>query len=240
MADAAVQAGSVGPMELVLVRHAQPEWNRGREAQVDPRLTPLGQQQAELLAAHLAGRPFDEVLVSTAKRARRTATPLLERVHAEVVQERAWLHEIRMPAAWQGSPAEEVGRAMAQARDRSREAWWEGMPGGESFHDFHARVTLGLANELAEHGVVRDDEDLWTVPPEVEDRRLLFVAHAGTNSVVLGNLLGLDPEPWEWERFASAHASITVLRSRRIAGRRIFSLERFSDVGHLDGAEVTS
>jgi broad specificity phosphatase PhoE len=46
----------------------------------------------------------------------------------------------------------------------------------------------------------------------VVGRRLLLVAHAGTNSVVLGHLLGLSPEPWEWERFASAHASITVLR----------------------------
>lgn len=227
-------------MELILVRHAQPEWNRGREAQVDPRLTELGQQQADTLAAHLSGRPFDEVLVSTARRARRTAAPVLERVHAEVVHERAWLHEIHMPAAWQGSPAEEVGRAMATARDRSRAQWWEGMPGGgESFHDFHARVTLGLTNELAEHGVVRDDEALWTVPDEVVGRRLLFVAHAGTNSVVLGHLLGLAPEPWEWERFASAHASITVLRTTPIAGRHIFSLERFSDVSHLDGVEVT-
>ena len=226
-------------MELILVRHAQPEWNRGRQAQVDPRLTALGQLQAEQLAQHLADERFDEVLVSTARRARRTAAPVLEQVRAEVVHERAWLHEIHMPAAWQGSPAEEVGRAMATARDRSRAQWWEGMPGGESFHDFHARVTLGLTHELAEHGVVLDDEELWRVPEAVVGRRLLLVAHAGTNSVVLGHLLGLDPEPWEWERFASAHASITVLRTTPIAGRHIFSLERFSDVSHLDGVGVT-
>jgi len=64
-------------MELVLVRHAQPEWNRGQVAQVDPRLTDLGQRQAERLAAVLSGEPFDEVLVSTARRARRTAAPVL-------------------------------------------------------------------------------------------------------------------------------------------------------------------
>lgn len=226
-------------MELTLIRHAQPEWNRDREAQVDPRLTALGQGQADLVAEHLAGQAFDEVLVSTATRARRTAAPVLTRLDAQVVHERAWLHEIHMPGAWQGSPAAEVGRAMAAARDRSREEWWEGMPGGESFHDFHARVTIGLTHELAEHGVVRDEEALWTVPAAAMGRRLLFVAHAGTNSVVLGHLLGLDPEPWEWERFSSAHASLTVLRSRPIASRHIFSLERFSDVAHLDGVEVT-
>ncbi len=226
-------------MELVLVRHAQPEWNRGDQAQVDPRLTTLGQSQAERVAACMDDEPFDEVLVSTARRARRTAAPVIEVVRAATVRQRAWLHEIHMPAAWQGSPAEEVGRAMATARDRSREEWWQGMPGGESFHDFHARVTLGLTNELAEHGVVRDEELLWEVPAAARDRRLLLVAHAGTNSVVLGHLLGLTPEPWEWERFSSAHASITVLRTAPIASRHIFSLERFSDISHLDGVAVT-
>ncbi len=226
-------------MELVLVRHAQPEWNRGRAAQVDPRLTELGQAQAEQLARCMAGERFDEVLVSTARRARRTAAPVIGAVDTDTVTERAWMHEIHMPASWQGSPAEEVGRAMATARDRSREEWWEGMPGGESFHDFHARVTLGLTNELAEHGVVRDEELLWDVPAPAVERRLLLVAHAGTNSVILGHLLGLSPEPWEWERFASAHASITVLRTARIASRHIFSLDRFSDVAHLDRVSVT-
>lgn len=226
-------------MELVLVRHAQPEWNRAREAQVDPRLTELGQEQAEQLAACLAGERFDEVLVSTARRARRTAAPLVEAVTADRVVERAWMHEIRMPPTWQGTPSEEVARAMVAARDRTREAWWEGMPGGESFRDFHARVVLGLVEELAEHGVERDEELLWQVPPEAEERRLLLVAHAGTNSVVLGHLLGFAPEPWEWERFSSAHASITVLRTTPIAGRHIFSLERFSDTAHLGAVPVT-
>ena len=73
-------------MELVLVRHAQPEWNRGRAAQVDPRLTELGQAQAEQLAACMAGERFDEVLVSTARRARRTAAPVVEAVDAPLGQ----------------------------------------------------------------------------------------------------------------------------------------------------------
>ncbi|MFP4312047.1 MAG: histidine phosphatase family protein [Nitriliruptoraceae bacterium] len=226
-------------MELLLVRHAQPEWNRGHEAQVDPHLTAVGQQQADRLAACLRGERFDEVLVSTARRARRTAAPLLESVTATRVEERAWMHEIHMPARWQGTPAEEVDRVMREARHRTRDAWWDGIPDGESFHDFHARVTLGLVNELAEHGVERDEELLWHVPEEVLHRRLLLVAHAGTNSVVLGHLLGFAPEPWEWERFASAHASVTVLRTTPIAGRHIFRLERFSDTSHLGELPVT-
>jgi broad specificity phosphatase PhoE len=158
---------------------------------------------------------------------------------AEVPREdRDWLHEIHMPAAWQGTPAEEVNRALGDARFRSREEWWDGMPGGgETFNDFHARVTIGLRNELAEAGIVRRDDGLWDVP--ADGPRLLFVAHAGTNSVVLSHLLGIDPEPWEWERFASNHASVTVVRASAIATGHIFSLQLFSDVSHLPADLVT-
>jgi broad specificity phosphatase PhoE len=226
-------------MEILLVRHAQPEWNRGRTAQVDPGLTELGVRQAALTAARLRDDTFDEVLVSTATRAIETAEPMLPDVGDAAVERRMWMHEIHMPAAWEGTPSEEVGRALREARDRPREAWWEGMPGGETFNDFHSRVTIGLIAELAEHGVERDQETgLWHVPDAPP--RILMVAHAGTNSVILGHLLGLSPEPWEWERFASDHASLTVLRAVPIAGSWIFSLQSFSDVGHLPPELVTA
>jgi broad specificity phosphatase PhoE len=225
-------------MELLLLRHAQPEWTRGREAQVDPGLTQLGYRQAELAADRLSGMAIDEVLVSTATRARQTARPLLDRLRSTPHELRGWLHEIRMPAAWQGTPAEEVDRVFREARARPRDAWWDGIDGGESFRDFHARVTDGLLNELAQRGIERDQDGLWHLPDDVPDR-VVMVAHAGTNSVVLGELLGVDPEPWEWERFASDHASITSLRTVPISGYHIFSLQGFSDVGHLDASEVT-
>ena len=225
-------------MDLVLLRHAQPEWARHGLSQVDPGLTPKGREQAVLTAERLAAQHFDELLVSTANRSQQTAEPVRARHATTPTQDRAWLHEIHMPGIWEGSPAREVERTFREARHRSREEWWEGMPGGESFRDFHARVTIGLRTELAEAGVTRDDETgLWEVPREAP--RLLMVAHAGTNSVVLGHLLGLDPEPWEWERFSSNHASLTVLRSTRIGGAHIFSLQSFSDVSHLPGDLLT-
>jgi len=225
-------------MELVLLRHAQPQWNRDRAAQVDPGLTELGRRQAEATSRRLNGEVFDRILVSTATRARRTAAPIIDRMPRTPVWERAWLHEIRVPDSWQGTPQEEVNRALTEARDRPRQSWWDGLPGGESFRDFHSRVTTGLMAELASLGVERDDEGLWHVPYDAP--RTLMVAHAGTNSVVLGALLGLEPEPWEWERFASDHASLTVLRSTSIAGGHIFSLQRFSDVSHLPRQLVTA
>ena len=148
------------------------------------------------------------------------------------------MHEIHMPADWDGTPAEEVNRTLREAQHRPRDLWWEGLPGGETFRDFHARVTIGLEAELAALGVRRREERLWEVPAGVPD--LLLIAHAGTNSVVVGPLLGLDPEPGAWERFASDHASVTRLRATPIAGAHIFSLQGFSDVGHLPSSLVTA
>jgi broad specificity phosphatase PhoE len=224
-------------MELVLVRHAQPAWARDRVAQVDPELTELGVRQAKAAAGRLRDEHFDHVLVSTARRSQQTAEPLLAG-RGTPSTSRVWLHEIHLPQAWADTPAEEVGQVLLQARHRPREEWWDGLPGGESFRDFHQRVTTGLREELAVFGATQGDDGLWSIPDE--DVRLLIVAHAGTNSVVLGALLGLDPEPWEWERFASDHASITVLRTTAIAGGHIFGLQCFSDVEHLRPDLVTA
>ncbi|MEX1178566.1 MAG: histidine phosphatase family protein, partial [Nitriliruptor sp.] len=217
-------------MDLLLLRHAQPLWSDDGVSRVDPGLTDLGRRQADAAAARLGDLRFDEVLVSTATRAVETAAPIRRRLAASVpVRSAPWLHEIRTDPAWEGTPSQEVERVFAQARHRDRDEWWEGLPGGESFRDFHQRVITGLDGHLAAHGIVRDERGLWTVPSEAP-QRVLAVAHAGTNSVVLGHLLGLDPEPWEWERFASDHASIAWLRTTPIAGAAIFSLQRFSDV----------
>ncbi|MFA9430616.1 histidine phosphatase family protein [Egicoccus sp. AB-alg2] len=225
-------------MELLLVRHAQPEWSRDRAARVDPGLTDRGQQQALRVARRLAREPFDRLLVSTATRARETAAPLRDLVPEVPAEERDWLHEIRMPSNWEGTPQEEVERVFREARVRGRQDWWEGIPGGESFRDFHARVTAGLDEELAKLGLERDPHGLWQLPDLLP--RIVVVAHAGTNSVVLGHLLGLSPEPWEWERFSSDHASVTLLSTTRIASGHIFSLQRFSDVEHLPPELVTA
>jgi broad specificity phosphatase PhoE len=225
-------------MDILLVRHAQPQWDKDAISSVDPGLTRRGVEQAELLAERMLHERVELLLVSTARRAQETARPVRARQSGVPTEDRAWLHEIRMPDHWDGTPADEVNRALSEARQRPRDLWWDGMPGGESFRDFHARVTIGLTAELEELGVVRRDDGLWEVTTSVPE--ITMVAHAGTNSVVLGHLLGLEPEPWEWERFASDHASITRLRSTRIADGHIFSLQVFSDVSHLPPPLVTA
>jgi len=64
-------------MELVFVRHAEPEWARDGLNIDNPPLTERGAKQAGLVAGRLAAEKFDEVLVSPLLRTRQTAAPLL-------------------------------------------------------------------------------------------------------------------------------------------------------------------
>ena len=69
--------------------------------------------------------------------------------------------------------------------------------------------------------------------PPTTDQRIVVVAHGGTNAVSLGYLLGIEPVPWEWERFVSFHASISTIAPIEIStGTRSASF-RFGDIAHL-------
>ena len=143
-----------------------------------------------------------------------------------------WMPEIASPG-WPDTPAEVVQRVFAENRDRPLDEQWDGLPGGESFRDFHRRVTQGLDGLLGDLGVSRLSEfpPLWSLADP--GPRVVLVAHAGTNAVCLGHLLGIEPVPWEWERFVSFHASVSVIRPMPISRAHSFSLFRFSDCSHL-------
>jgi 2,3-bisphosphoglycerate-dependent phosphoglycerate mutase len=218
-------------MELVLVRHAQPEWARDGLSIDNPSLTDHGRLQAQRLAERLAHEHFDAVMVSPMVRAQETAAPVLEALGVEPCIE-PWLEELRMPD-WTGTPSAEVDELFKAAMARPIDQQWDGMAGGESFRDFHERVTKGLEATLAPLGVVPTDDEspLW----EIDDpaARVLVVAHAGTNATIIGHLLGIQPLPWEWERFVMFHASFSVLRPLRIGHGYSFSLFRLGDAEHL-------
>lgn len=218
-------------MELTFIRHGQPEWDRDGRAVQDPRLTDLGQEQARHLGEAFRGRPVDRLLVSPLLRSQQTAAPIAEATGV-APETLPWLPEIASPQ-WEGTPSATVEQIFAEARSKPLDEHWDGLPGGESFRDFHERVTLGLVDLLAE----LDCRRITPFPPlwELHDPgpRVVVVAHAGTDAVCLGHLLGIEPVPWEWERFVSFHASISVVRPMPIAEAHSFSLFRFSDTSHL-------
>lgn len=222
-------------MELLLIRHAEPAWSVDGMSQNDPGLTPRGRRQAELLAERLSPTrgAIDELVVTSALRTQETAAPLAAALGLEP-HVAPGLTEMRMPD-WSGTPTDLVEQAFRDAYRRPLDEWWDGMPGGETFREFHDRITTGVVDLLADEGVTPHGGHLgghlWDGGGN--GRTVLLVGHAGTNAAALGFLLGLEPTPWEWERFVLHHASIAHLRTLPLGGAHIFSLRACNDVEHL-------
>ena len=224
-------------MKIVLVRHGEPEWVKDGLSVDNPPLTERGHRQAAQAAGALRSEQFDEVHVSPLVRARQTAAPIFEALgRPERVS--PWLEEIRNPV-WHGSPSDKAELAFEEERARPSHLRWEGLEGGEAVRDFVARIREACGLFLAERGVERlpGDLPLWSITnPE---QHLALVAHAGTNSCILSHLLGLDPVPWEWDRFVIGHASITTIQSYAMGDGHTFGLTRLSDVEHLSTGDRT-
>jgi probable phosphoglycerate mutase len=224
-------------VELVLIRHGQPEWVRDGLNVVDPPLTELGHRQAAALAGVMANHELDEVLVSPLLRARQTAAPMLEALGRDEDID-MWLEEIRDPK-WHGTPAERAAEAYRELSSRAPADRWRGLTGGEDIREFVERIRLGAEKFLQERGVHRMEGDLPVWHIAEPGRRIALVAHAGTNTIVICHLLGLPPTPWEWERMVLRHASISRLEAIPVGDGYTFSLTALSDVEHLAAADRT-
>jgi len=135
------------PVEVVLVRHGEPDWDRAFETRSDPGLTLLGERQADLVAAHLKRQPVVAVYCSPLVRAKETAAAIAaaQELDPQIIH---GLEEIRVPVLESVSQSE-VDAYFAAAARRPLIDRWKGYPGGESFRDFHARVTSAIQSILA-------------------------------------------------------------------------------------------
>lgn len=220
-------------MEIVLVRHAQPDWEPDGRAVDDPGLTPLGRQQAKLTAEALSSRHFDALYVSPLVRAQETARPIADALGLEP-QVQSWLRELGLPSM-QGFTGEQVQAFFREANSRHLDQWWEAMPGGESFRHLYERVSGGI------EGLLQGDHRLglheisghrvWRLPKDRE--RILIVGHEGTNAVLVSHLLGIEPVPFAWVRFSHAWAGVSVIHALEVAGGSVFGIESFNRTSHL-------
>ncbi len=218
------------PLELVLVRHAEPDWESRRQAGADPGLTAFGRQQAADLAQRLRGLPLAVLYCSPLARARETAAAIaaVQELSTTVVQD---LAEIGVPLLLQSASQTEVDAYFLAAAKRPLREHWEGFPGGERFPAFHARVTGALGQILAHYGVHAQSIDgfaAWSAPARARTLRIGIVAHGGTNGVILTHLLGIPSVPWEWIRFETPLAAYSVAALRAINDQGyIWSLQQF-------------
>ena len=201
-------------------------------AEQEPPLTERGLMQAQRVGEELHAEAFDHVVVSPLRRARQTAAPLLNLQRRRETIE-PFLEEIREPN-WHGTPEELAAAAYAEEKSRAAEDRWLGVRGGgEPPRDFVERVRAGGTDYFAGLGMHRAGQRLPVWHLDQPDLKIVIVAHSGTNGVLLCQLLGLDPVPWEWDRFVTHHASITRLQSFAMGDGHTFSLRRLSDVEHL-------
>ena len=221
-------------MEIVIIRHAQPEWVKDGLNVVNPPLTSLGVEQSEALAHSLRDEHFDEVYVSPLLRAIQTAEPVLREMKRDI-HIVDWLEEIRDPM-WHGTPEEKAQEAWkAEKAKRSHERWL-GLDGGENVDAFVSRINDGTATFLRSVGLTRADNSLpvWE-PGETyqHGKRIALICHAGTGSVAICHMLGLQPTPWEWERFVIGHATINKVSALTLGDGITFGLSQLSGNDHL-------
>jgi broad specificity phosphatase PhoE len=221
-------------MEIVIIRHAQPEWVKDGLNVVNPPLTSLGHEQARVVASSLKDDHFDDIFVSPLLRAQQTAQPILEILNKELVVAE-WLEEIRDPM-WHGTPEERAQQAWKAEKQKNSHDRWLGLDGGENVMDFVSRINDGTLNFLLKQGLQRTDNTLpvWTELPHYQHgKRIALICHAGTGSVALCHMLGLQPTPWEWERFVIGHATINVISALRLGDGITFGLRTLSGNDHL-------
>lgn len=221
-------------MEIVIIRHAQPEWVKDGFSVDNPPLTELGFQQAEALAEELRDEHFDEILVSPLVRTQQTAAPILQSLGRELVIE-PWLEEIRNPI-WHGTPQERAEAAWKAEKSKASHERWTGIEGGEPVSEFVERINLGVSLFLAERGISRSNKELpvWETDENfVESKKIALICHAGTGSVSLCHMLGFPATPWEWERLVIGHATINRISTLSLADGITFGLTQLSGNHHL-------
>jgi probable phosphoglycerate mutase len=157
---------------LVLLRHAQSEWNALRlwQGQADPPLSAEGRRQATQAAMRLAEtpgyRPFDLVVTSDLTRARDTAGILATELGltGRPIPEPG-LREFDA-GYWSGHTLAEIEEKWPGDVERFTHGRLDSPPGGESRVAFDARVSQALAR-------------LGSLAERYGARSVLVVAHGG-------------------------------------------------------------
>ena len=153
-------------MRITLARHGETRWSRSGQhtSTTDLPLTEEGHRQVAALSARVAGRDFDTVLSSPARRATDTAKAVGFDFKTD---ER--LVELDY-GAYEGLTTVQV-----RGRQPAWDLWYDGCAGGETVEDVAVRVDAVL-QQLVEAGT----------------RSALLIGHSHTFRVLAARYLGLE------------------------------------------------
>ncbi|WP_211453543.1 histidine phosphatase family protein [Collimonas antrihumi] len=210
-------------IEILLIRHGETDWNLERRLQghLDIQLNPVGQRQAEALAASLDGVALDAIFSSDLQRAQQTAAPLavarsMKLQLAAGLRERCYgaLEGLRYPEA-----AERFPEAYAALMGRDIDVRYPaGKHVAETMREFSARVVTTLTA-------------LLDSPASGDLRRIAVVTHGGVLDCIyrFAHKLPLD-QPRSCDIF---NASINRL-SWNAEWPQPLRVDGWADVAHLE------
>ena len=165
-------------LELLLIRHAESEWNASARWQGhgDPPLSARGREQAAGLARAMEGAPIDRLLCSDLRRAVQTAQALGRALNLDP-EPTAVLRELKV-GRWTGLTREEIRQSDADLLEAFLTEDPEVRPGGaegETRNELRHRVREAVQKLVAEH----------------PNGRVALVVHLG---VVRALVPGSDPD----------------------------------------------
>ncbi|MDP1809405.1 MAG: alpha-ribazole phosphatase [Actinomycetota bacterium] len=167
-------------LKVTLARHAETIWNEQLRyiGRTDLDLSPLGRNNAELLADHFRDVRLDAVYASDMKRAGQTAGAVAQ-THGLPVQREPLLNEIDF-GAWEGLTHKEIAAAYPGTVEKwLADPFTVDIPGGEPWPVFADRVRRGWEN------ITRSARG-----------HILIVTHAGCIKAILGRIMELDGAMW--------------------------------------------
>ena len=228
-------------MEIVLIRHGQPEWVKDGEYTVDPGLTEIGKKQAEKSASTFQMNSIDEIWVSPLNRAKETLKPFEQRNIASKIKTFDWLREALDDDEKKliGESQETIREYFDHRNTRSFEDWME-TTHGAYMKGFSENIVKNLEESLSDIGVICTDSryDRLFDLSSSKISKLMIVSHAGTMSTLLSYLLNLPLYPWTWRKFLPRHAGHTFLRSTEISSGHFFRMKEFNNVSFMDNGEL--
>ena len=217
--DEAFLTGVEGVTEVLLIRHAQQQWDpQGVAADwVDPPLSDHGRQQARLLVQALSTLRIDAIFASPLKRAVETA----EAVAAQHELGIEYVKDLREVEVFRDVPPDQTVREffgddllMAVRQRMINERNWDVYPHSESSYDFKKRAINAIESAVARN----------------LGERIAIVCHGGVINAYTGHIIGTPYDMF----FRPAHTSVNIV-AVATGGRRVLRL--LNDIHHLQTAE---
>ena len=202
-------------MRVLLIRHAETDWNRERRFQGrrDVPLSAAGREQAESAARLLAATPLTAVWSSPLARARETAA-LIAAPHGLAVGVAEAFTEMDF-GEWVGLTRDEVRArfpdALAAWAETPQAARW---PGAETLDQVRTRAVAGLEALRAAH----------------QGQTICLVSHGITSRVLILEALGLGPDRLWSLQISSTGISELEFRDDWATLHRMNSLVHLADI----------